>query len=77
MPEVLLMRFGEHYARLYACRDAVEGFAAAMERAEGFIEDRPMQFGQLVYLRGDLFTSDREMAALGFALEECGWEAAA
>ena len=77
MPEVLLMWFNEHYARLYECRDADEGFGAAMKLAETFIEKRPLVFRQLVWLAGDVFTSDRELAALGFALEECGWEAAA
>lgn len=72
MTEILLEVIGDEYEFLYVHHDSVAGFAEAMDAGERFIANGGKAFRELVEMRGDLFTSDREVAALGFALASVG-----
>lgn len=63
-----LRKFSDVYDFLYNHHDAVAGFAEAMEFGDWFIKNHPAFTRNFTDYRGDILTSDREVAAYGFVL---------
>lgn len=62
-------KFSEEYSFLYDHRDAVAGFREAMEFGDMMIREHPEFVREFNRYRGDILSSDREVAAFGFALD--------
>lgn len=58
---------GEEYGRIYDAHDDVPGYREAIREGDKFIAENQPVVSQLAAVRGDLITSDREVAALWFA----------
>ena len=66
-------KFAEYYDTLYEQGDdAVEGYNLAVAVGDEYIQQNPVFVGAFNELRGDILSSDREMAAFAFALADCG-----
>ena len=63
-----LRKFSDVYDFLYEHHDEVVGFAEAMEFGDWFIKNNPVFTCNFTDYRGDILTSDREVAAYGFVL---------
>lgn len=63
-----LRKFSDVYEFLYNHHDEVVGFAEAMEFGDWFIKNHPTFTRNFTDYRGDILTSDREVAAYGFVL---------
>lgn len=63
-----LRKFSDVYDFLYNCHDNVAGFAEAMEFGDWFIKNFPDFTRKFTDYRGDILTSDREVAAFGFII---------
>ena len=61
-------KFSDVYDFLYTHHDNVAGFAEAMEFGDWFIQSFPGFTHKFTDYRGDILTSDREVAAFGFAI---------
>ncbi len=58
---------GEEYERIYDAHDDAPGYREAICDGDKFIAENQPVISQLAAVRGDLITSDREVAALWFA----------
>lgn len=67
-----LKRFKEEYRFLYDAHDKVAGYEEAVAWGDSFIAAHPDFVGEFNTFRGDLLTSDREVAAFAFALSSFG-----
>ena len=66
-------KFAEYYDTLYEQGDdAVEGYNLAVAVGDEYIQQNPVFVGAFNELRGDILSSDREMAAFAFALADFG-----
>lgn len=65
-------KLNDHYDEMYQAHDNVDGFAEAVAVGNQFIKDNPDFMGKLADLRHDIISSDRETAALAFALVDVG-----
>lgn len=65
----LAERIGLEYEHLYDARTPVPGYTDAIARGDAFMSRNPAVMHRLTEIREDCLTSDREVAALGFALE--------
>ena len=63
-----LRKFSDTYEFLYDNYDNVAGFAEAMEFGDWFIKNFPDFTRNFTDYRGDILTSDREVAAYGFVI---------
>lgn len=63
-----LERFNKEYKFLYDHGDNVAGYREAVEEGDLFIKKNPEFVGEFVKFRGDIISSDREVAAFMFAL---------
>lgn len=63
-------RFVQEYDFLYTHGDAVAGYHEALAAGDRLIARHPDFVGEFARYRGDLITSDREVAAFAFALSE-------
>ena len=63
-----LRKFSDTYEFLYNNYDEVLGFAEAMEFGDWFIKNYPTFTRDFTDYRGDILTSDREVAAFGFVI---------
>ena len=63
-----LRKFSDTYEFLYDNYYNVAGFAEAMEFGDWFIENFPDFTRKFTDYRGDILTSDREIAAFGFII---------
>lgn len=63
-----LRKFSDVYDFLYNYHDNVEGFTEAMEFGDWFIKNFPDFTRKFTDYRGDILTSDREVAAFGFII---------
>lgn len=63
-----LRKFSDTYEFLYDNYDNVAGFAEAMEFGDWFINNFPDFTRKFTDYRGDILTSDREVAAFGFII---------
>ena len=63
-----LRKFSDVYEFLYDHHDEVLGFVGAMEFGDWFIKNFPDFTRKFTDYRGDILTSDREVAAYGFVL---------
>lgn len=63
-----LCKFSDTYEFLYDNYDNVTGFAEAMEFGDWFIKNFPDFIRKFTDYRGDILTSDREVAAFGFII---------
>ncbi len=68
MVNEILKRFEKEYEFLYENQDRVAGFSEALQAGLDWISSGPQLLLELINERQDLFTSDREIAALAFAL---------
>ena len=66
--EKFAAKFAEEYEFLYDNRDNVAGYNEAVREGDEFIKLHPQFVGEFARYRGDLITSDREVAAFMFAL---------
>lgn len=64
--------FNEHYDEMYQNRDKIEFYAEAVAVGDKFIKDDPDFVAKLAEQRRDIVSSDRETAALAFALADVG-----
>ena len=62
----------EHYSRIYESNDNVDGYRKAVEIGDDYIKRHPETMGRIASIRGDLISSDREVAAFAFALADNG-----
>lgn len=63
-----LRKFSDVYDFLYNCHDNVAGFTEVMEFGDWFIKNFPDFTRKFTDYRGDILTSDREVAAFGFII---------
>lgn len=63
-----LRKFSDVYDFLCEHHDEVAGFAEAMEFGDWLIKNHPVFTRNFTDYRGDILTSDREVAAYGFVL---------
>jgi hypothetical protein len=61
-------RFGNEYEFLYDNRDNVAGFHDAVREGDKFIKEHAEFVREFCKYRGDIISSDREVAAFMFAL---------
>lgn len=67
--KMFLEEFKKEYNYLYENHDMVAGYREALQAGECFIKNHPAFVSEFCKFRGDLLTSDREVAAFGFAME--------
>ncbi len=72
MIKKILKKYIDEYKFLYNNNDNVAGFREALEDGLKWIESRPALLTELCKARQDIFTSDREIAALAFTLADFG-----
>ena len=65
-----LEKFNEEYEFLYDSNDRVAGFDEAVEAGDEFIKEHNEFVIEFNRYRGDILTSDREVAAFMFALDD-------
>lgn len=63
-----LKKFDKVYAFLYDCHDQVAGFQEAMSVGDWFINNRKEFIREFNEARGDILSSDREVAAFGYVM---------
>lgn len=63
-----LDKFNENYDFLYDNKDNVAGYSEAVSFGDTFISDHADFVGEFVTFRGDILSSDREVAAFAFTL---------
>ena len=63
-------RFEKEYAFLYENGNEVAGYYEAVEAGDEFIRNNPEFVEEFCNCRGDLLTSDREVAAFAFVLSD-------
>ena len=68
--EKIFKQFVKEYNFLYDNYDNVAGYDEALEYGDEVISTMPELVDALCKLRCDYFSSDREVAALGFAVNE-------
>lgn len=68
--ENFLKRFNDEYMFLYDNNDNVAGYHEALVEGDKFIEDHPEFIKEFVKYRGDIISSDREVAAFMFTLND-------
>ena len=61
--------FNKQYDFLYNARDNVAGYYEALEAGDEFIKNHPDFIRQFAIYRGDFISSDREVVAFMFALD--------
>lgn len=64
-----LKEFNKQYDFIYNARDNVAGYREALEAGDKFIEKNPDFIREFVQYRGDFISSDREVVAFMFALD--------
>ena len=64
-----LKEFNKQYDFLYNARDNVAGYREALEEGDEFIKKNSEFVGEFVRYRGDFISSDREVVAFMFALD--------
>lgn len=67
-----LKKFQEEYDFLYKNHDRVAGYYEALDYGDWFISEYPEFVQEFNRFRGDILSSDREVAAFAFALEDMG-----
>lgn len=68
--EQFTKEFQKEYNFLYDNNDNVAGYREAVEFGDKFMTEHNDFVGEFTKYRGDLLTSDREVAAFAFALEK-------
>lgn len=68
MIKKILKQFQIEYDFLYENHDNVAGYEEALEAGEEWLAEKHELAGRLIKERQDFFSSDREVAALAFAL---------
>lgn len=63
-------QFNKEYKFLYDHNNMVAGYNEALKEGDKFIAEHPEFVGEFVKYRGDFISSDREVAAFMFALNE-------
>lgn len=67
----VMERFAVRYDELYEKRDAIDDFSYALAVGDAFIQEHPDYVQAFNDMRGDILSSDREVAAFAFALADC------
>ena len=65
-----LKKFNEEYKFLYDHHDNVAGYSEAVDFGDEFIKKHKDFVTEFCRYRGDILSSDREVAAFAFAMEE-------
>lgn len=63
-------KFNKEYKFLYENSDRVAGYREALDYGDAFIDAHPDFVAEFVRYRGDFISSDREVAAFAFALDD-------
>lgn len=66
-------KFNENYNFLYEHGDNVAGYYQALEFGDEIIQTWPEFVREFVQYRGDVLSSDREVAAFGFTMSDFGY----
>ena len=69
---VFLKQFEKNYEFLYNAKNYVAGYDEAVEFGDEFIKQHPDFVKEFCKYRGDLLTSDREVASFAFTLDDLG-----
>lgn len=64
-----LMEFKRQYTFLYEWNNRVAGYDEALKEGDEFIKNHPDFVGEFIRHRGDFISSDREVVAFMFALD--------
>jgi hypothetical protein len=67
--EDFLKRYGEEYNNLYEGKRVVKNYPKLLEKGDEFIRTHPDFVGQVVKIRNDFISSDREVVALMLAVK--------
>lgn len=67
-----LRRFKKNYEFLYNAKGYVAGYDEALEYGNRFIEKYPATVREFNLYREDILSSDREVVAFAFTLEDMG-----
>lgn len=67
-----LQKFKENYNFLYDNDNRVAGYYEALDYGEKVMHEYPDFVREFVKFRGDVLSSDREVAAFGFTLADFG-----
>lgn len=70
---VLLKKIDDEYSFLYDHDDNVAGYREAVAYGDDYIGKHPDVIGAIIKARGDIFSSDREVGALMFAMDSLGY----
>lgn len=65
-------RVSDWYERIYDSYDNVPGYQEAIDAGDALIRSHAPYVDAIIEYRGDMFSSDREVAALAFAMDELG-----
>ena len=65
-------RVSDWYERIYDSYDNVPGYQEAIDAGDALIRSHAPYVDALIEYRGDMLSSDREVAALAFAMDELG-----
>lgn len=68
-----LEKFNQNYELLYTHGDNVAGYHQALEYGDEIIQTWPEFVREFVQYRGDVLSSDREVAAFGFTMSDFGY----
>lgn len=68
-----LEKFNQNYDLLYTYGDNVAGYHQALEFGDEIIQTEPEFVQEFVQYRGDVLSSDREVAVFGFTLSDFGY----
>ena len=68
----VVAKTSEYYGMLYDLSDNVDNYNLALEQGEMFINENINLVNHINKMRGDILSSDREVAAFGFALADVG-----
>lgn len=67
--ETFLNEFNKQYDFLYDTNDNVAGYDEALKIGDEFIKENPEFIREFIQYRGDFISSDREVVAFMFALD--------
>ena len=68
--EALLKDFSDEYKRIYDANDEVEGYEEMLWYGDSLIDECHDLCAAFARYRGDFLSSDREVAAFGFAVSK-------
>lgn len=68
-----LEKFNQNYDLLYTYGDNIAWYYEALEFGDNVISEMPEFVQEFVQYRGDVLSSDREVATFGFTMSDFGY----